>query len=76
VNPDKDSQRFLKQLGFRLRTIRQEKGWTLEQAEEYGWTSWRHLQQIETGHKNISITSLRQLSRLYKMPMSKILEGL
>ena len=76
VVSERDNRRFLKQLGFKLRSIRLERGWTLEQTEEHGWVSWRHLQQIETGRKNITVASLHQLSRVYKMPMSKILEDL
>ncbi len=45
-------EKFLKTLGLHLRKIRLEKGWTLEQTEEHGWPSWRHLQKIEAG-KNV-----------------------
>lgn len=66
---------FLKRLGLRLREIRIEKGWTLEQAEEKGYTSWRHLQKIEAG-KNFNMITLYRLSQLYKMGLGEIFEGL
>lgn len=66
---------FLKAIGARLRAIRLEKGWTLEETEEKGWSNWRHLQKIETG-KNITLVTLRKLSILYKIELSKIFEGL
>ena len=67
--------RFLKKVGSRIRSIRNEKGWTLEQVEEHGWKDWTHLQKIESG-KNITIVTLRRVGQLFKMPVSKLLEGL
>lgn len=67
--------KFLKKLGLRLREIRNEKGWTLEQAEEYGWPNWRHLQKIETG-KNITVLTLKKLSNLYKVNIAELIKDL
>lgn len=66
---------FLKALGARLREIRLQKGWTLEETEEHGWTNWRHLQKIETG-KNITILTLLKVSKLYGMTLSSLLKSL
>jgi transcriptional regulator with XRE-family HTH domain len=66
---------FLKRLGLRLREIRQSRGWTLEEAEEHGYASWRHLQKIEAG-KNITMTTLYRLSRLYDVELSYLLKSL
>lgn len=68
-----EETRFLKRLGLKLRAIRTERGWTLEAAEEHGWPSWRHLQKIEAG-KNITVTTLLKLSKLYKMKLSDLLK--
>ena len=68
-------EKFLKAIGERLRSIRLEKGWTLEQAEEHGWPNWRHLQKIESG-KNFTLLTLRNLSKLYKKSVSEILADL
>ncbi len=70
VRPKDD--KFLKKLGQRLREIRTSKGWTLEQAEEYGWPNWRHLQKIETG-KNVTILTLKRLCDLYKVDAHAVL---
>lgn len=67
--------KFLKALGARLRALRLERGWTLEETEEYGWPNWRHLQKLESG-KNFTLSTLNKLSKLYKKPISKILEDL
>jgi transcriptional regulator with XRE-family HTH domain len=72
---DKQSQLFLKRLGMRLREIRVKKGWTLEETEEHGWPSWRHLQKIEAG-KNVTIISLWRISKVYKVALNQILNGL
>lgn len=67
--------KFLKKLGARLRAIRNDKGWTLEETEEHGWPNWRHLQKIESG-KNVTVSTIKKLSDLYKIPVSEILADL
>jgi len=68
------SDEKLKRLGLRLREIRKDKGWTLEETEEHGWPSWRHLQKIETGKKNISITTLWSIAELYDIEISDMFD--
>jgi transcriptional regulator with XRE-family HTH domain len=75
VKLDKKEQRFLKRLGLRLRALRNDKGWTLEETEEHGWRSWRHLQRIEAG-KNVTIVTIHKVSELYGLPLARLLEGL
>lgn len=67
--------KFLKAIGAKLRSIRVDKGWTLEEAEEHGWPNWRHLQKIESG-KNFTITTMYRLSKLYKISISEITNDL
>lgn len=71
----KEDDKFLKALGQRLRDIRNQKGWTLEETEEHGWPSWKHLQRIESG-KNVTIITLNKLSKLYKMAISEIFKNI
>ena len=71
MEKDIGSEKFLKKLGLCLRAIRVKKGWTLEQTEEHGWSSWRHLQKIESG-KNITVQTLWKLSSVYKINLSVI----
>ncbi len=75
MEKDLASEKFLKKLGLHLRSIRLKKGWTLEQTEEHGWPSWRHLQKIESG-KNITVTTLWKLSRVYKTSLSDVFTAL
>lgn len=72
---DPTTRRFLKHLGLRLRDLRNKQELTLEETEEHGIKSWKHLQKIETG-RNITMVTLLQLSRIYKVHPSEILKGL
>ncbi|MFZ3229842.1 MAG: helix-turn-helix transcriptional regulator [Pseudobdellovibrio sp.] len=67
---------FLKKFGKRVREARLAKGWTLEEMEERGWASWQHLQQIETGLKNINLTTLIKLTNLLDVDANKLLHDL
>ena len=67
--------KFLKAVGAKLRSIRLDRGWTLEEAEEHGWPNWRHLQKIESG-KNVTVLTLYKLSKLYKIKLTEILDAL
>ncbi len=73
MSKDAATEKYLKKLGLRLREIRMQKGWTLEETEEHGWPSWRHLQKIESG-KNITLSTLFRLSLVYKMTPKDILD--
>lgn len=75
MNIDNSCKKFLKRLGLRLREIRNQKEWTLEDTEAHGWQSWRHLQKIESG-KNITVATLWSLSKLYGIDISTLLKDL
>ena len=70
----KEEKVFLANLGKKMRSYREKNGWTLEHCEEEGWPSWRHIQKIERGGNNMTVLTLRRLSKLYKIPFSKILD--
>lgn len=69
---------WLKKLGFKIRKKRQEMGWTLEEAEERavlnGWKtcSWKHLQKIETGQKDITATTIFKLAQLFRIKLDEL----
>ena len=68
-----DEKKYLKQVGLRIRTLREQRGWTLEDTEEHGWTSWRHLQRIESG-KNVTVVTIKKVALLFKCKVSEILD--
>jgi transcriptional regulator with XRE-family HTH domain len=69
LNPNK----FCKIIGQNVKTLRKERGWTLEDCEEKGWQSWTHLQRIESG-KNITIITLVNLANLFGVHPSELLK--
>jgi transcriptional regulator with XRE-family HTH domain len=69
-------RRFIRQFGGRVRSLRLERGWSLEEVEEHGWPHWQHLQKIESGKKNITLTTLRRIAKLFNIPLSRLLEGI
>lgn len=75
MNISAADKKFLKTLGLKLREIRLKKGWTLEETEEHGWPSWRHLQKIESG-KNITVLTLKKIASVYKIDLSDLFSEL
>jgi len=68
----KEKQR-LKDVGLVVRGIREKNEMTLEAVEGEGFSSWKFLQAIEAGKKNITITTLFRLaSALGVSPVSLI----
>ncbi len=72
---DPQAQKLVKGLAKRLRRLRQERGWTLEDCEARGFKNWRHLQEIEAG-KNITLETLVKVARLYRLTPSRLIDGL
>lgn len=69
-----NEKELLKSFGRIVRDLREQKGWTLEETEEHGWPAWQHLQKIETGKKNINLTTLIKLAELFKLKTSTLIE--
>lgn len=66
---------FQKELKDRIRKLRVDRGWTLEETEEHGWKSWRHLQRIEAG-QNITLHTLWKVCQLYGIKLSDLFKRL
>lgn len=61
----RDSKLFLataRKLGERVRTLRQQRGWTLETAAEHMDLDLKHLQKIEAGTLNVTLVTLVRLA--------------
>lgn len=69
---DPKCKKFIKDVGLRVRALRAAKGWTLEEAEEYGWESWRQLQKIESG-RNMTLATLWKVAKFYGVDPAEIL---
>ena len=75
---EKKQQEFIQfqnVLRERIRKLRNDRGWTLEETEEHGWKSWRHLQRIEAG-QNFTIHTLWKICQLYQIKMSELFKKL
>jgi hypothetical protein len=70
-----EPKKVSKALGLKIRELRNNKNWTLEECEEHGWLNWRHLQSIEAG-KNITIYTLINLSNLFGVHPSVLFEDI
>jgi transcriptional regulator with XRE-family HTH domain len=66
-------EKVIKAFGLKIRGLRNERGWTLEQTEEHGWPSWRHLQKIERG-KNVTLETVVNLANLFGVTPAELLE--
>lgn len=60
----RNNRSFYRRLGLRLRELRNRRGLTLEETEEHGVKSWKHLQRIEAGEANITMETLLLLARI------------
>ena len=68
----KRSTRYLreaKQLGLRVRALREANGWTLEKAAERSDLDLKHLQKIEAGMLNVTLVTLVRLAVGFRQPM-------
>ena len=71
-----DERMLLIHLCDKFRELREAKGLTLEQTEALGWKDWKHLQRIETQPRDIRISTLFKISKLYGEKMSTILSDI
>lgn len=61
--------REAKALGLRLRSLREERQWTLEVAAEKCDLDLKHLQKIEAGLLNVTLVTLVRLSVGFRTPI-------
>lgn len=73
---DAKGRKKLQKFGRMLRRLREARGWSLEETEEHGFKSWRVLQRLESGKHNVSLLTLVELGKLYRMPPSEVIAGI
>jgi transcriptional regulator with XRE-family HTH domain len=61
-------------LGARLRSLRNQERWTLEQLSLQTNLSQPYLSRIESGRRQPSLAALMTLARAYSMPLASLLE--
>lgn len=73
----KTERQFLKQLGLRIRGIREGKQMRLEDTiSEDGIKNYQHFLEIEQGKKNLTIITLFKVAKTLGVKPSKLIEGL
>ncbi|MBT3339359.1 MAG: helix-turn-helix domain-containing protein [Planctomycetes bacterium] len=66
-------ERFLKDLGFRVRSRRAQLNWSVARLSEISGVSQRYLAQLESGKGNISVGRLWGLARALQTPLADLL---
>ena len=69
-------EEVLQQLGARLKAMRKERGWTLQDmVVKHGFhvTHWQH---FEKGDRGMSLPSLLRIADVFGISLSELLEGL
>jgi transcriptional regulator with XRE-family HTH domain len=66
---------LLAELGARLRSLRNQKRWTLEQLSLQTNLSEPYLSRIESGRRQPSLAALLTLARAHSMPLASLLEA-
>jgi transcriptional regulator with XRE-family HTH domain len=72
VSPQERKQ--LQKLGKRIKAERLDRGWTLHETEDHGFTNWSHWQYIENGKKNITFTTLLRVANTLDISVSELLK--
>ena len=67
--------KFLTELGFRLKHMRKERGWTLRDMIVLHGVHLTHWQSFEKG-KAISVPSLLRVCEIFDMPLETLVAGL
>jgi transcriptional regulator with XRE-family HTH domain len=71
----KDSSRYraeVRDLGVRVRALREARRWTLEQAAEAMNLDLKHLQKVESGKLNITLVTLVRIAEGFGEPMAAL----
>mgnify|MGYP001590633421 CR=1 FL=1 len=63
------------EIGMRIRTLRQEKGLTIEELAHSAGVHPNYLGEAERGKKNFSITTLEKLAKALEAPVSELFSG-
>ena len=61
-----------RQLGLRVRALRQARKWTLEQAAEASNMDLKHLQKIEAGRLNLTLVTLVRIAQGFDEPIASL----
>jgi XRE family transcriptional regulator, aerobic/anaerobic benzoate catabolism transcriptional regulator len=70
----RDTDAYLRQVGHRVRTLRNQRGMTRRALVQHAQISERYLAQLEVGKGNCSIVLLRRIARAIGVPVAQIVQ--
>ena len=70
--PGHDNDPYLRRLGERVRTLRNQRGMTRKALAQHAKVSERYLAQLEAGLGNCSIVLLRRIARAIGLPVTQL----
>ena len=70
--PPRDSDTYLRRLGERVRTLRNQRGMSRKVLAQHAKVSERYLAQMEVGKSNCSIVLLRRIARAIGLPVTQL----
>jgi transcriptional regulator with XRE-family HTH domain len=71
-----DNQRFLRDLGIRLRQQRLARTWTQAELARRCALHRTFIGSVERGERNLSILNLRLIAKVLRVPFADLLSGL
>jgi transcriptional regulator with XRE-family HTH domain len=66
---------YLKKIGRNIREARLRAGLTQIDVYEKTGVTYRHYQNIEAGKINLTVATLCRLAKVFKIPISRLIEG-
>jgi len=70
----KQSNRIQSVLARNVRLLREQAGWTQEQAADAASIAARHYQKIEAGTVNVTVSTLARLANGFKVEVKRLFE--
>ena len=68
-----DDRKFLQQVGFRIRELRNSRGLTQAQLAESCGLHRTFIGSVERGERNVAILNLRLIARTLRVPLAELL---
>ena len=75
VGVEKPLEQMLSSLGTRLKSLRSQRGWTLERLSKLSKLSEPYLSRLESGGRQPSLAAMLTLAQVYEIPVRTLLDG-